>query len=63
MVGAASVGAASVVERDRVVKSWRRTLSVTVRPDRPLVRSRSATLVAWRVTSPAIRRGSVRSVS
>ena len=37
IVGAESVGAASVVERDRVVKSWRRTLRVTVRPDSPLL--------------------------
>ena len=49
IAGAESVGASSVVERERVVKSWSRTLSVTVRPDRPLLRSRSATLADCRV--------------
>ena len=44
IVGPLSVGEGRVVERLRVVKSCSRTLIVTVRPERPLLRSRSATL-------------------
>ena len=41
MVAAWSVGDGSVVERLRVVKSCSRTLIVTVRPERPCLRSRA----------------------
>ena len=63
MVPAASVGEPRVVDRLMVVKSWSRTLMVTVRPASPLARNRSATLRAWRVSRAAISRRSVRSVS
>ncbi len=63
IVAALSVGEASVVERLRVVKSCSRTLIVTVRPDRPCLRSRVATSPAWRVSRCSISDRSVRSVS
>ncbi len=63
MVVALSVGDGSVEERLRVVKSCSRTLIVTVRPDRPALRSRSATPLACRVSRPSISFRSVRSVS
>ena len=63
MVPPSSVGLARVLERLSVVKSWRRTLMVTVRPERPLLRSRAPTSFAWRVSRPSRRRRSVRSES
>ena len=50
-------------DRLSVVKSCSRTLIVTVRPDRPCLRSRAATSPACRVSRPSIKRRSVRSVS
>ncbi len=58
-----SVGEVSVVDRLSVVKSCSRTLIVIVRPDRPCLRSRPATSLACRVSSPSISLRSVRSVS
>ena len=57
IVGAASVGAGSVVERDRVVKSCSRTLIVIVRPGQPVLAQPLGDLRGLRVTRPAIRRG------
>ena len=51
-VAVLSVGSGRVEERLSVVKSWRRTLIVTVRPERPCLRSRVATSPAWRVEQP-----------
>ena len=56
MVPASSVGAGRVVERLSVVKSCRRTLIVTVRPERPLLRSRAATSPACRREQPLHQR-------
>ena len=58
-----SVGAGSVEERVWVVKSWSRIFTVTVRPDIRALRSRSATWLACRSTSPSSSRLSTRSVS
>ncbi len=63
MVPPSSVGLVRVLERLSVVKSCSRTLIVTVRPERPFLRSRAPTSVAWRVSRPSSRRRSVRSVS
>ena len=63
-IGAASSeGSGSVAERLCVVKSCSRTLIVTVRPERRDLRSRSATLAAWRSSSASRSRLSTWSVS
>ena len=63
IVAPSSVGLESVLERLSVVKSCRRTLIDTVRPEKPFLRIRVPTSFAWRVSSPSISLRSLRSAS